>query len=261
MPYSLYATVIASHSVIAGLTGNLHKVAPLCSELLVKLTCSNHHVLILSKTSCGGLHDGECFRKKLIQNYFDGLVFVFDQLVALCCEGFFLFNGDISFQLLLDFRYAVFERFFYSGYLFTKGLAVGTELVVGEFVYIGIKLQDFIQDRTQDFHVPVALGAEDLFQYVTYCHKMLFSLILQSYKLCLDYTNIIPRTRADKLTVQRYSSLCARTAGSCRQIVRKYLSGSRLRYFMPFTSVNAQTNRKRSQRGRFTSQSLTSDPV
>ena len=152
-------------------TLNLHEIASLGGQELVKFGSRNRHGLVLGKTAGGGFHDGESFRQELIQDYLDGFVLFLHQFVAFRCQGFLLLHGDVFFHLQFNFRNAVLEGFFHGCDLLPQSLAAGTEFVVGELVNIRINGQDFVQDGPDGLHIPVALGAENFLKNICYCHN------------------------------------------------------------------------------------------
>ena len=90
----------------------LHKITAFCRKFLVKLRSRHHHGLVLGKTACGGLHNGEGLRKEFIEDDLDSLVLVLHKFVGLGCKRFLFLNGNVFLNTCLYFRNAVLEGLF-----------------------------------------------------------------------------------------------------------------------------------------------------
>ena len=134
---------------------DVHKVAAFGGQLFVELAGNDLDALALGEAAGGALHNGEGFRKNLIQNYFNGFVLVLYQFVALAGQSLFLRDGEFHFQFLLNLGDTVFEGLLDSGDLLLQGLGPGAEFVIGEPVNLRIHLENLIQDRLDSLHIAV----------------------------------------------------------------------------------------------------------
>ena len=140
-------------------------IVVLSTELAVHI-CGRHlDDLLLLESAGSGLHHGESVWKHLVQRLLDLLVYLLGQLVHLGGQSLFLLNRDSHvlqlgpevLLLRLVSRYPVLNYFSYP-------VCLTSELIVRKPVYTVISSQNLCQYRLNLLHVPLGLGAEQLFQ-------------------------------------------------------------------------------------------------
>ena len=156
--YHVPLEVIASGCpvvVVYGLVSvNCYKVVlRVCCQLTVEVGCRNYSLLVLGKSSCSVLDDTERCWHNLVKSLLVDVEHLFVELV------------DLVEYLLPFIDRGVFDsclEFFNLGFLLLCRilnislylLSLGSQLVVAQFLNIGINSLDFLYQRLDQFHVP-----------------------------------------------------------------------------------------------------------
>ena len=156
--YHVPLEVIASGCpvvVVYGLVSvNCYKVVlRVCCQLTVEVGCRNYSFLVLGKSSCSVLDDTERCWHNLVKSLLVDVEHLFVELVDLV-EYLLPFIDRGVFDSCLEFFYLGFLLLCRILHISLYLLSLGSQLVVAQFLNIGINSLDFLYQRLDQFHVP-----------------------------------------------------------------------------------------------------------